>query len=200
MPKVVFTRHLERHLDCPASQVPGRTVRAVLEAVFQENQHDPNIQDPHRLVQCPGNPDVLWVQHHNGVFRSTDGALSWQEVTTVKPSTFGFAVAVHPKDPATAWFVPAASDECRAPVDGRVVASRTRNGGKSFEVLSEGLPQENAYDIVYRHALDIDSTGTRLAMGSTTGGLWVSESQGDSWFCVSDHLPPVYCVRFATSA
>jgi len=78
-----------------------------------------------------------------------------------------------------------------------MVASRTRNGGKSFEVLSEGLPQENAYDIVYRHALDIDSTGTRLAMGSTTGGLWVSESQGDSWFCVSDHLPPVYCVRFA---
>jgi hypothetical protein len=130
------------------------------------------------------------------VFRSTDGGAAWTEVTTVKPSVFGFGVAVHPRDPDTAWFVPAVKDECRIPVDGKMVAARTRDGGKTFTVLREGLPQDHAYDLVYRHALDVDDTGDRLAMGSTTGALWISENQGDSWQAVSVHLPPVYSVRF----
>ena len=75
--------------------------------------------------------------------------------------------------------------------------TRTRDGGKSFDVLTKGLPQDHAYDIVYRHALAIDATGDRLAFGSTTGGLWVSEDQGDSWSAVSHTLPPIHAVRFA---
>jgi hypothetical protein len=59
------------------------------------------------------------------------------------------------------------------------------------------LPQQHAYDLVYRHALDIDPTGDRLAFGSTTGGLWVSENGGDSWQRVQGSLPPIYTVRFA---
>jgi hypothetical protein len=66
------------------------------------------------------------------------------------------------------------------PREGKLVVTRTRDGGKSFEVLSKGLPQSHAYDVVYRHALALDATGERLAFGSTTGGLWVSEDQGDS--------------------
>ena len=97
----------------------------------------------------------------------------------------------------TAWFIPAVKDECRIPYNAQLVVTRTRDGGKSFEVLREGLPQEQAYDLIYRHGLDIDITGERLAMGSTTGGLWVSENQGDSWNCISTHLPPVYNVRFS---
>ena len=159
-------------------------------------QRDPNIQDPHIMVQCAAKPDALWVQHHNGIFRTTDGAKSWTEITNVPPSVFGFAVAVHPTEPDTAWFVPARKDEYRYPVDGKVVVSRTRDGGKTFETLRKGLPQEHAYDLTFRHALDIDSTGNRLAFGSTTGSLWVTEDQGDSWTAVSEHLPPIYCVRF----
>ncbi len=34
MPRVVFTRNLERHVDCPPQEVQGRTLRAVLDAVF----------------------------------------------------------------------------------------------------------------------------------------------------------------------
>ncbi len=42
-----------------------------------ERKHDPNIQDPHRIVQCREEPDRLWAQHHNGVFRSVYGETSW---------------------------------------------------------------------------------------------------------------------------
>jgi hypothetical protein len=162
-----------------------------------ERRSDPSIQDPHHMVMCRSDPDTLWVQHHNGVFRSTDGAASWREIDKVRPSTFGFAVAVHPDEPGTAWFVPARSDEKRLPVDGKFVVARTRDGGETFDVLTRGLPQEHAYDLVYRHGLDVDESGQRILLGSTTGSLWVSDDQGEHFTAVSHHLPPIYSVRFA---
>jgi len=160
-----------------------------------EMVNNPETQDPHMMVQCPAVPERFWVQHHCGIWRSEDDAKSWQRVHA-KPSSFGFGVVVHPKDPDTAWFVPGIKDEKRYPVDGRLVVTRTRDGGQSFDVLSKGLPQQDAYDIVFRHALAGDDTGDRLAFGSTTGNLWVSEDQGESWATVSTSLPPVHAVRF----
>lgn len=179
----------------------GASWRAASEGMHAEyypppRNHAPEVQDIHRLVQCPAAPDSLWVQHHNGVFHSTDGARSWREVTTIRPAKFGFAAAVHPHDPDTAWFVPGVKDECRLPVDARLAVARTRDGARSFEVLTEGLPQQHAYDLVYRHALSVDTTGTRLAMGSTTGHLWITENGGDAWTLAAGHMPPINCVRF----
>ena len=164
-----------------------------------ELKFDPETQDPHRIVQCAGDANGLWAQHHNAVFRSTDGARSWTDVTAA-PSPFGFAVAVSPHDPDTAWLVPGQSDERRIALDGRVMVARTRDGGHTFDQLREGLPQDHAYDLTFRHALDVDASGDRLAFGTTTGSLWVSENQGDSWQTVSAHLPPVYAVRFMADA
>jgi photosystem II stability/assembly factor-like uncharacterized protein len=163
-----------------------------------DKRDDPVIQDPHRIVSCAAAPDALWTQHHCGVFRSTDAGRQWRAVDAARPSGFGFAVAVHPRQPDTAWFVPAVKDERRVPVDGRLVISRTTDGGVSFDVIDKGLPAPS-YDLVYRHALDVDATGNVLAMGSTTGGLWISTDGGDSWRTVSTNLPPVYAVRFGTA-
>jgi hypothetical protein len=157
---------------------------------------DPTIQDPHRLAVCAAAPDTVWCQHHCGIFRSDDGGASFVQIRDVHPSAFGFAVAVHPDDPKTAWFVPAVKDECRVPVDGRVVVTRTRDGGASFETLGEGLPQENAYDLVYRHAFDVDAAGETLVMGSTTGALWLGRHGGAEWTLLSAHLPPIAQVAF----
>ena len=103
---------------------------------------------------------------------------------------------VHPNDPDTAWFIPEIKDEKRIPVYGKLVVTRTRDGGKIFRRAEEGAAAVHAYDLVYRHALALDGTGERLAFGSTTGGLWVSEDQGDSWNEISHTLPPVYGVTF----
>jgi len=162
-----------------------------------DNAYDPNIQDPHSMQHSKSDPDNLWVQHHNGIFHSTNGGEQWEEIEKAGPSTFGFAVAVHPNEPGTAWFAPGIKDECRMPVDGKLVVTRTRDGGKSFEVLSKGLPQDNSFDLIYRHSMDIDATGNILAMGSTTGNLWISENQGDNWVELSHTLAPVYCVRIS---
>ncbi|MGZ3254043.1 MAG: WD40/YVTN/BNR-like repeat-containing protein [Burkholderiaceae bacterium] len=164
-----------------------------------ELAYDQNSQDPHQIIQCSADSDVFWCQHHNGIFRSTDGSASWHAIEKNSPnlvSDFGFAVAVHPRDAQTAWFVPGIKDEKRIPVDAALCVSRTRDGGKTFEALRNGLPQKDCYDLIYRHGLAVSDDGNTLLMGSTTGGLWVTENGGDTWQEISHTLPPVYAVRF----
>ncbi len=159
-------------------------------------KESPDGQDPHMMVQSPSDPKKFWVQHHAGIFKSINNGEKWTRVNA-KPSSFGFGVVVHPKDADTAWFVPGIKDELRIPVDGELVVIRTRDGGKTFKSLKKGLPQKHAYDIVFRHGLAVDETGDCLVMGSSTGNLWVSENQGDSWQQVSNTLPQIYAVRWA---
>ncbi len=161
-----------------------------------DQAQDLNTQDPHRLAMCAAAPDTIWCQHHNGIFLSRDGGESFVEFKDVKPAVFGFAVAVHPGAPETAWLVPGVKDEFRVPVDGRLVVNKTTNGGKSFSPQSNGLPAEPSYDLIYRHALDVDETGARLVMGSTTGNLWASDDGGDNWRQLSAYLPPIAQVAF----
>jgi hypothetical protein len=54
---------------------------------------------------------------------------------------------VHPREPDTAWFVPGIKDEKRIPPDGKLIVTRTRDGAKSFDVLTKGLPQSHTYDV-----------------------------------------------------
>lgn len=162
-----------------------------------DQAQDPNSQDAHLIAACTADPDRIWCQHHNGIFVSDDGGMQWRESLEVKPSAFGFAVAPHPADRDRAWFAPARKDEYRVPVDARLVVTETRDGGATYVPLSRGLPQHDAYDLIYRHALVVDGTGDRLAMGSTTGSLWVSDNQGSDWQLLSAHLPPIAALAFA---
>ncbi len=167
------------------------------EYVPPELTHAGEAQDVHYLAQCAGTPTTWWVQHHNGIFRSTDDMATWTELTDAKPSVFGFPVVADPEDGNTAWFAPAIKDEKRIPVDGKLVVSRTRDGGKTWDVLSKGLPDQFAYDLVYRHAFGRAPDGT-LVMGSTTGNVFASGDRGESWRVISNYLPPVHAVTFAS--
>ncbi|WP_338846400.1 exo-alpha-sialidase [Massilia sp. W12] len=163
-----------------------------------------HVQDPHMIKQCRAQPDAFWCQHHNGIWRSIDDAQTWQQIhphhsSGEKISDFGFAVAVHPANPDCAWFAPAIADMRRIPPDAALSVSRTRDGGRSFESLRLGLPQEHCYDLIYRHGLAVADDGETLLMGSTTGGLWLSEDGGDTWQSISHTLPPIYAVDFYRS-
>jgi photosystem II stability/assembly factor-like uncharacterized protein len=160
-------------------------------------EQDPNLQDAHLIASCTADPDRIWCQHHNGIFVSDDGGMNWRESLNTRPSGFGFAVAAHPTDRDRAWFAPAKKDEARLPVDGKLVVTESRDGGVSFDIHRAGLPQEEAYDLIYRHGLVVDGTGNRLAMASTTGSLWVSNDAGKTWLHLSGHLPPIACLAFA---
>jgi photosystem II stability/assembly factor-like uncharacterized protein len=152
--------------------------------------------DPHLLVAAANNPDVLWQQNHCGIFRSTDGAKNWEDISeTNGPARFGFGIAVADDNPEQAWVCPANSDETRTAVKGALCVCRTDDGGKNWKMLRKGLPQENCFDIVYRHALA--SSGDAVAFGSTTGNLFFSADRGESWQTLNNYLPMVYSVQFA---
>lgn len=160
-------------------------------------EEDPLMQDAHLITAPACDPDRVWCQHHCGIFVSDDGGLTFRESRDVKPSVFGFAVAAHPSDRDRAWFAPAIKDEFRVPVDGKLVVTETRDGGRSFAIRDEGLPQGPAWDLIYRHALVVDGTGEKLAMGSTTGNLWISVDGGQGWLMLSAFLPPIAALTFA---
>ena len=154
------------------------------------------VQDPHRIVRCAGEPDKLWCQHHNGIWRSVDNGAHWSEVRAAPHSNFGFVTAVHPQNGETAWFVPAEADSRRIPPRAALAVTRTVDGGRSFTAWRGGLPQQHCYDLVYRHGLAVSDDGRLLLMGSTTGGAWLSEDGGGQWQTLSTTLPPIYAVSF----
>ena len=176
----------------------GRTWRGRNQGMLMDYLPDPAADwghDPHAIELCPAQPDHLWQQNHCGVFYSSDGAATWKKVSAPEHGVhFGFPIAVDPEDGRTAWVVPGKSDSHRTTIDGGLFVARTQDGGETWAPLREGLPQEHAYDVVYRHALG--NAGGRLAFGSTTGNLYVSEDQGESWISVAHNLPPIYSVRF----
>ena len=158
---------------------------------------DDNVEvghDPHLLVGSPSHPDVLWQQNHCGIFVTRDGSQQWEKVSQEKgPADFGFAIAVNEKDPDTAWVVPGVSDELRIAVNQALCVCRTTDGGKTWTEQRKGLPQENCFDIVYRHALA--NKDHSLAFGTTTGNVYTSEDYGDSWSCLSNNLPMIYAAE-----
>jgi photosystem II stability/assembly factor-like uncharacterized protein len=159
---------------------------------------DPNAEtgyDPHILVAAPTNPDVLWQQNHCGIFRSTDGALNWIDIGQPEgPARFGFAIAVAEDNPDQAWVAPADSDMIRTSIKGALCICRTDDGGKTWKRLSKGLPQENCFDITYRHALA--TSGDAVAFGTTTGNFFISPDRGENWQTINNYLPMIHSVQF----
>jgi ligand-binding sensor domain-containing protein len=151
--------------------------------------------DPHLLLICQSQPDVIWQQNHCGIFRSTDAGANWDNVTDPNGiADYGFALAIDHQNPHRAWVIPAVSDEIRVAHDLALCVCKTEDGGNSWKPLRNGLPQEFCFDIVFRHAMAIqDNT---LAFGTTTGNLFLSEDYGNSWQCISSQLARVDYVAF----
>ena len=176
----------------------GETWRPMNKGLYASFLPNPEAEvghDPHCLVAAPSNPDILWQQNHCGIYRSEDGGQCWRNVSQDGGSAnFGFAIAVDAQNADTAWVVPAISDEVRIAVEGALCVCRTEDGGRTWTRFGKGLPQENCFDLAFRHALDV--RGDTLAFGTTTGNLFISEDRGESWTCAGNYLPPVHSARF----
>jgi hypothetical protein len=166
-----------------------------LKAKFLPDEDAEIGQDPHSVVMAASDPQIVWQQNHCGIFKSENMGKNWQDLSKAKgvKSAFGWGIAIDEKDPKKVFTIPALSDETRVPINKRLIVQRTKNGGKSWEVITKGLPKGLCYDIVYRNAFSLKEK--TLMFGSTTGNLYVSGNSGDSWKSVSVHLPPIYSVR-----
>jgi len=102
-----------------------------------------------------------------------------------------------PGNALRAWVVPAAADARRYATDGAMHVARTDDAGATWQAFREGLPQKHAYDLVYRRGLAVAPDRCTLAIGSTSGGVWLSPDAGEHWTALDARLPPVHQVRFA---
>ncbi len=152
----------------------------------------------HRLVRSPTDPSRMYQQNHVGVHRSDDGGHSWFEITDGLPSEFGFAAAVHPHDRDTFYVIPLDPGHARCMPEGRAAVWRTRDGGESWHRLDRGLPQRDAHLGVLRAAMTIDRHEVPgLYFGTSTGQVYASVDEGESWNEIASYLPPVWSVEVA---
>ncbi|MEL6671416.1 MAG: glycosyl hydrolase [Bacteroidota bacterium] len=165
-------------------------------AAYLPNPHVEVGHDPHRLLMSPSHPEVLWQQNHCGVFRSADAGLHWDNVSDTQGlADYGFALAIDEQDPLKAWLIPAESDEERVPKDLRLRVSMTQDGGKSWQVLAQGLPEEASFGLAFRHGLV--KSGADMAFGTNNGNLFVSTDEGQHWEAIHHHLARIDVLAFA---
>jgi photosystem II stability/assembly factor-like uncharacterized protein len=89
----------------------------------------------------------------------------------------------------------------RVPPDHACRVFRTEDAGASWTPLTNGLPQQDYYDIVLRDAMCTDNADPAgLYFGTRNGQLFASADEGESWTEVAAHLPSVLCVRAAVLA
>ncbi|MFO1328724.1 MAG: glycosyl hydrolase [Rubrivivax sp.] len=162
--------------------------------------------DPHCVRLCPGNPDRLYQQNHCGIYRLDRPGDTWQRIGRKMPKKvgdIGFPLVVHPQDPDTAWVFPMDGTDVwpRTSPDGQPAAYVTRNAGRTWQRLDQGLPAGQAWWTVKRQAMAVDNLARpALYLGTTSGELWIGHDGGERWVNIARHLPEIYAVDVATPA
>jgi hypothetical protein len=166
-----------------------------------------SFHDPHCMRLCPTHPDRLYQQNHCGIYRMDRASVSaddtWQRIGRKMPKRIGdigFPMVVHPHDPDTAWVFPMDGTDVwpRTSPDGRPAAYGTRNAGKTWQRLDNGLPESQAWWTLKRQAMTVDAQPTpALYLGTTSGELWMGFDEGERWVNIARHLPEIYALEVA---
>ncbi len=169
---------------------------------------DPDVEfghDPHCVRMHPLMPDRLYQQNHCGIYRIDRPADRWVRIGDNMPreiGDIGFPIELHPHDPDTAWVFPMDGTDVwpRTSPDGVPAVYITRDAGQSWTRQDGGLP-ERGWFTVKRQAMCVASPhpGEPVAIyfGTTSGEVWGSIDEGESWECVAAHLPEIYSLESA---
>lgn len=83
---------------------------------------------------------------------------------------------------------------------GRPAVNRTRDAAKSWQRQDRGLPARGWWT-VKRQAMAVDARDpVGVYFGTTSGEVWGSADEGESWRALASHLPHVYAVEAAELA
>ena len=161
-------------------------------------------QCTHKMLSHRAMPERLYQQNHCGVYRSDSAGREWLDITEGLPSRFGFVFGLHSQDPDTIYVLPEDQVLAEGEVgggeryvsDARFRVFRSRDAGASWQPLTKGLPQENAFLHVMREGMATDHLDRcAVYVGATSGQIFYSRNDGDSWELLIEHLPPINSIE-----
>jgi photosystem II stability/assembly factor-like uncharacterized protein len=148
----------------------------------------------HKLVLDPARPGGLAMQFHGGVFVSENAGDSWRRISTGLPNDFGFPMAATKS--GGLFVVPLLSDENRVVPEGALKVWRSRDQGRSWRALTNGLPQKEHYVGVLRDAMTSDQLEPAGVYFGTTGGeLFYSRDDGENWHKLPAQFPRITTLK-----
>lgn len=182
-----------------------RPLNAGLDANFLPDPDPEYGFDPHSVKLHPAAPHILYQQNHCGIYRMERAAGRWVRIGEQMPKEIGdvgFDIALHPRDSDTAWVFPMDGTAVwpRTSPLGRPALYRTRDAGKSWQRQDRGLPAHGWWT-VKRQGMAVDARDpVGVYFGTTSGEVWGSADEGESWRALASHLPHVYSVEAAELA
>ena len=150
----------------------------------------------HKLLAHPRVSGVRFMRVHLEVYWRDPGETTWTYRTTGLPTHFGFAAAIHPRDPKTAWCIPL-HDTKRTAEDG-IAVYKTTDKGATWTRHDQGLPKGAPLESL-REGMDNDEfDDVGLYFGTANGDVYASRDEGKSWERIAQYLPYVTSVHAAT--
>jgi photosystem II stability/assembly factor-like uncharacterized protein len=149
------------------------------------------------LGRCPHNlalgaRGALWLQGHEGLYRSHDQGETWSERTRALPTRYGHALAAHPAEDAV-WTVPESRET--GSTNGDLALWKGVRSGREWERHGAGLPGRSHVHISPR-ALALDSLEpTGVYLGTSSGKLLSSHDGGRKFHRFAEDLPEVLSLR-----
>jgi len=148
-------------------------------------------QRVHKLLLHPARPERLWQQNHFGVYRSDNCGDSWERLDgNGLPTSFGYPIMIDPKDPDRAFVIPEEGPEYHYSPDGQLAVYRTRDAGRTWEEISDGLPRPS-WAAVLREASAFDADS--LYFGTQSGSFFALAD--GTWVEAARNLPPILSVE-----
>lgn len=184
----------------------GQTWSPLVDGLEVVGGFDPanlTFHDPHCIRMSPSDPNRLYQQNHCGIYRLDRPSRSWTRIGLSMPKAvgdIGLPIAVHPHDADAAWVFPMDGDSVwpRTSPDGTPAVFATRDGGASWIRQASGMPEKQAWWTVKRQALATDwQKSVGVYFGTTSGEVWGSRDEGETWACIAAHLPEIYAVETA---
>jgi len=175
----------------PISPDLTRTELTVPATLDEPTAKDTATKGPRRgvvydIATSPLTDGLIWAGTDDGlIWRTTDDGGHWQNVTPPALQPWSKVGIIEPShfDPDTAY---AAIDRHRVD-DQRPYILRTRDGGRTWEPIIAGLPQEGGPNSV--NVVREDPVQRGLLFAGTERGAFVSFDDGDSWQPLASGLP-----------
>jgi photosystem II stability/assembly factor-like uncharacterized protein len=196
-PHIGHVKHINFAPDNPATIYASIEVGGLLRSTDggEHWEEFPELyEDVHRLMIHPSNANFLYAVTGHGLYVSPNAGVTWEQWTRREDEIGGYpdGFVFRPSDPNLILMTAAhdAPGTWRTSHFAGARISRSKDGGRSWEILKNGLP-DRLQASIEAFCLEEAGSSTAIYAATTSGEVICSEDLGDSWQVIVKGLPPI---------